>query len=509
MKNSFLLLALLFITVSHGYLLVVGDVGYTNARILYELYHDYDTEDVNVSVYKRVDGEYIPIPEFSQVIKSERRPNIFKINTLEENTHYKISFNDDFVLFHTFSSSTDSIRMIAVSCDHTITDDDYDTWYYMKDHEEWDLMAHLGDQIYADKLGYMQNNTDHIWTYEEILEGFRDVYRYTFGHPSKQAIYRYGSHLMVPDDHEIRDNMYWGHIPKTTDVFMAAGRQAMYEYQTALYRDIEREGETGPVYFNKQIGSIYLSFMDTRFYRVFHNDTQYPLLGMDQWNYWNATWTKAAQDDSVKSVVVLTSVPLMLYNGFFAYILADIYNDDKYPPHADYMSDTLNIFNAIFGLQDKAKGFIAGDSHIYSYSQICNDKHYCIPEYVSSGMSNRSTVLPRFLPFYFYSTSLSLSTYPYQGYYHYPKDMFAYKNYINFNITSNPITWTVFKDDRQLNTHLKIRQFMHKIIENSTLIFLSISMYFIAQFVVDLKQEMKEEEEEKKKQIQEQKEKTD
>lgn len=100
-------------------------------------------------------------------------------------------------------------------------------------------MAHLGDQIYADKLYYMENNKEKDWTYEEILEGFRDIYRYTFGSDTKQVIYRHNSHLMVPDDHEIRDNIFWyawvlsllslrENIEGVSDVFMSAGRQAMY-----------------------------------------------------------------------------------------------------------------------------------------------------------------------------------------------------------------------------------------------------------------------------------------
>ena len=55
---------------------------------------------------------------------AEKRPKILKLFGLEENTKYKVTFNGAEADFHTFSPETDSLKVIAVSCDHTITDDD-------------------------------------------------------------------------------------------------------------------------------------------------------------------------------------------------------------------------------------------------------------------------------------------------------------------------------------------------------------------------------------------------
>lgn len=68
---------------------------------------------------------------------AEKRPKILKLFGLEENTKYKVTFNGAEADFHTFSPETDSLKVIAVSCDHTITDDDDETWIHMINNDDW------------------------------------------------------------------------------------------------------------------------------------------------------------------------------------------------------------------------------------------------------------------------------------------------------------------------------------------------------------------------------------
>jgi hypothetical protein len=134
-------------------------------------------------------------------------------------------------------------------------------------------MVHMGDQVYADALTPFANAT-----FQELLLAFRTLYRDNWSRSTMQSILRSGAHYMLPDDHEVVNNLdarQWqgsSHTvpnpPDATDAIpvpidspawcalsqqqqavhsalarmpranlVLAGRQTFYEYQYALQAD--------------------------------------------------------------------------------------------------------------------------------------------------------------------------------------------------------------------------------------------------------------------------------
>lgn len=115
-------------------------------------------------------------------------------------------------------------------------------------------------------------------------------------------------------------------------------------------------------------------------------------------------------------------------------------------------------------------------------------------------MSNASTVLPRFLPFYFYTFSILFSQYPYYNYYNYPNDMFAYllssmvpsisyKNYITFNV-SKELTFAPYKDKNQLGLHLTLRQMMYSILSYAPVVVLFLAIVIMIKLLREFRTEI-------------------
>lgn len=122
-------------------------------------------------------------------------------------------------------------------------------------------MFHTGDQVYADRVW----NTSLKLSKEEIAERFRNVYRYTYGNPVQQSIYRYGSHIALPDDHDIVNNLdSWMITDPKRKIWVEAAKLVTYkkyinsyEYQTQLYMDLNEDLLINDnIYFSKRYKNI-------------------------------------------------------------------------------------------------------------------------------------------------------------------------------------------------------------------------------------------------------------
>lgn len=111
-------------------------------------------------------------------------------------------------------------------------------------------MFHTGDQVYADRVW----NLSLDLTYDEIAERFREVYRITYGNPVQQSILRYGSHLALPDDHDIINNLdSWMLNDPKMKLWVEAAKLVTYEYQTQLYLDLNDDlMKNDKIYYSKR-----------------------------------------------------------------------------------------------------------------------------------------------------------------------------------------------------------------------------------------------------------------
>lgn len=160
-------------------LLVVGLVTETKARILYEALSEDWVGAVRVEVLRGGEGGSA---HWTLEVTTQRFPQILVADGLEENTDYAVHFRrngrDERVTFRTMispasaatgnSASTDlSQRMVVVSCDRFVdfpSDDDFVRAMSKREAGRYNIMVHLGDNIYADKYAASHLNA----SFEEV-----------------------------------------------------------------------------------------------------------------------------------------------------------------------------------------------------------------------------------------------------------------------------------------------------------------------------------------------------
>jgi len=242
-----------------------------------------------------------------------------------------------------------------------------------------------------------QTETD-AQRYQRLLEEFREIYRQTWGHPTMQKIFRHGAHWMMPDDHDIFDNLDRHHLNSTLSPVVRAGRQAYYEYQFQLQEDgdlLDSEGRTSPRILSDaidhyiRIGSTILVFMDTRFQRVFQYESERPLFGQRQMLQLQENLAGWGKDDKIKTILILTAVPV-LFQSTPMCVLAEEMTREKYGAHPDLLSDTLYFLNLVKPFHKKI-WLISGDIHQFAHVKICESSgEVCLTELISSGMTRSS-----------------------------------------------------------------------------------------------------------------------
>lgn len=253
-------------TSSQPFLLVVGDVSKTTARILHE--------NLNFSKYSSTVFEIVDNRSSTLIQKNNWNytgsPQILKLSNLKENTNYEVIFEDEKtkiiegVQFKTFLDFESIQNFTVVSCNRFVEDSDPFMWNVIQsNHKNQKIRSgtfHLGDQVYCDTIPekfnnkYIKNSTineNNCVTYENLTNLFRDYYRITWLNPFMNSTLRNAPNWMIPDDHEIFNNAnpdFWEeilHPPKQKHLskslikfFMRAGLQSFIEYQYQLSNEI-------------------------------------------------------------------------------------------------------------------------------------------------------------------------------------------------------------------------------------------------------------------------------
>ncbi|KAL6059001.1 PhoD domain-containing protein [Balamuthia mandrillaris] len=250
-------------------LLVVGDVSDHTARVLYEGYHALGQKGEETMIASLIDETTASLI-VDTVIQVRTFPAVLKLADLLPEHNYSVSFysfssgreNADLfrgqVFFRTFPSHSTApalFKVAALSCNRWYDDRDVELWEKLAllDNDS-DVMLHLGDNIYADRIwkdfiSYLSQvpETSAEWekrraeaTYEYFLPKYRHIYRETFGQETVQKVLRRNAHWIITDDHEFVNNFGPDLLKDPVLAPMVwAGRTAFLEYQMQLLMDIE------------------------------------------------------------------------------------------------------------------------------------------------------------------------------------------------------------------------------------------------------------------------------
>jgi hypothetical protein len=345
-------------------------------------------------------------------------------------------------------------RVLVVSCDRFVDDGDDALWGAiardLDAHEDsYFGVAHIGDQVYVDagdarvpvrpvSEELMGDREKLRARYELIVQQFRGIYRATLGRPAAQRVLRRGAHWMLPDDHEIINNLNSYSVDRVFDrgasalgeaeqrglqLHYRAGLQVMYEYQYQLQRDVAWEKvdffedplkdvlASHPLYFSVEIDRLKLFFLDARFDRSFtlsSPDERQLLISPTQRGALERqlqSWTSEPPQDP--SIVVLSSMPLFFHSGFTANIVYAVEKElyPGHPEHARGLEELFGTFQAFLQPPSPAlKLLVGGDVHTLAHTQVCgaSGKTVCIDQLITSGLTNGSTAIHdvKLVPFY-------------------------------------------------------------------------------------------------------------
>lgn len=393
MKNVFLFLTF-FLIINSELLLIVGDVTTTTARVLYE---GPKNEKISVRLFSH---EVSMVKE--EVIEVEMKPKVIKFNNLPSNTNFVVQFGTDSVKFKTLPNqvSNQPLKIVVVSCNRFFEDKDDSLWKELSENEHDRIgMVHLGDQIYADIIG----KEYYMKSYDEILEEFRNIYRKSWSSPYITKVLRSGFHWMMPDDHDIINNLDEHFIESPLKNVILAGRQAFYEYQYQLFGDLDML-KNDEIYFFKNISNYGLAVMDFRFSRTFQYDKKNPLLGEKQYELLKSHVHLWNQSKDIEKILIFSAIPFPIMTELAANIVY-IAEKEKYMPHPELVDYTVDLLNFLKPYHSKVR-LIAGDAHHFAFTKLCDIDNVCLNQMVTSGITVKSTVIDS-LKIYTFTTLLN------------------------------------------------------------------------------------------------------
>ena len=218
----------------------------------------------------------------------------------------------------------------------------------------------------------------------------------------------------IPDDHEFTSNVDAVHLNSSSPFqrveVALAGRRGFIEYQMQLHHDVfDDDGNVilhdDFAYFTRRVGSSAFVFLDTRYQRSFHFEDEYPYLGSKQWDMVKKAMETFGMDDSVKHIFVISSIPLM----FTTSALADVAywgEREKFSSYHEVSQSNINLLNLLAQYAHKTS-IIAGDVHLFLHARLCPESEdQCLEQWVSSGVSPKSTIAETAVGFVFHSASI-------------------------------------------------------------------------------------------------------
>lgn len=477
-------------------LLVVGSVSATRARVLFE--QPNGAANTPFTLHVRVFTVARAHDSEPAIIKLQREwdvdaieggsPDVLILDALEPNRAYAVGLrvavatdDEEFVRFHTplaltsiekeGEQKTTPDRVLVVSCDRYVDDRDDTLWERIVDDMEshpdsYFGMAHIGDQVYVDagaasipivpvSRQLMMEQPELLrQRFDALLDQFRSLYRRTFGRPIVQRALRTGAHWMIPDDHEVANNLNYERVQRVFGPIVAttlepeqellwglalhyrAGLQVYYEYQYQLHANfpfahvdflfapLDDVVKRFPVYFAADVGNLKLFFMDLRFDRGFAMTVNKPklvphLVGDAQRTRLESQLAHWAAESKQNAVVVLSSVPLFFHSALTGAITYAI-EKERYPGmHAELpgLEALFNLFTRYSRSDDDddaayatLKLLVGGDVHTLAHSRVCErgavSAPRCLDQLITSGATKGSTAITdvKLVPFYFLAT---------------------------------------------------------------------------------------------------------
>ncbi|TYZ66817.1 hypothetical protein PybrP1_004217 [[Pythium] brassicae (nom. inval.)] len=468
-------------------LLVVGSVSATRARVLFERPNGTAGTPFALRVRMFAAGSTVHHSQ-PAVLELQREwvvdaieggsPDVLRLDDLEPNRVYAVGLrvaatgDEEIIKFRTplapVSTKTEtraaSDRVLVISCDRYVDDSDDTLWEQIVDDIErhpdsYFGMAHIGDQVYADAgaasiaivpvpRALMTDQPELLrQRFDALVDQFRSVYRRTFGRPIVQRALRSGAHWMIPDDHEVVNNLNYERVQRVFGTAEAAtpeheqerlwglalhyraGLQVYYEYQYQLQADfpfaqvdfllepLDDVVARFPVHFAVEVSKLKMFFMDLRLDRGFFTkpdkqEVPSQLIGDAQMTHLEARLAHWSAEDQGNAVVVLSSVPLFFHSavtGAITYLV----EKERYPGMQAQLPGLQALFNlfARYRRSDDAthsalRLLVGGDVHTLAHSRVCERAAVparCIDQLITSGATKGSTAITdlKLVPFYF------------------------------------------------------------------------------------------------------------
>lgn len=233
--------------------------------------------------------------------------------------------------------------------------------------EPYDVMIHMGDQLYSDIIKKKCSGGNYVKQY-------RNIYRKVFGSTAMQKILRKGSHIMICDDHEFYNNT--GSKDKENP-WCVAGQQMYLEYQESL----SNTNYTNCKLLNYNDKNIIIP--NLRYESIFNYKKSTPYISDELQN------TVIKSLDKSKMNILITSVPIIqyrhLYQNIFEFLVDRYKNKDKNNLYI-YAKNTERFLDHLRKSQCNLI-LVGGDSHLSSNSNITYNDITFAKQYISSGIS--------------------------------------------------------------------------------------------------------------------------
>lgn len=338
-------------------------------------------------------------------------PKILKFDQLEAGTLYFVEFhlkdsdekteidgssNVGTVYFQTLTRGEDGKDLVpenwlVASCNRV--DEDQDEVLLQEIAESYKNpqfpipMVHLGDQVYCDYVVQQRNTAGG--NFGSFLEDYRECYRRTWGRPVMQRILRSGSNWMLPDDHEVINNISPEMLKQE---YILAGIRAVLEFELQLQSDIHFIGGSfwKPFFQVKQFShGVKLMMLDWRFQRVIRFDKKHQGLGEIQLKFIES---HLANSDGDISLILFNNSPLLLIPQPLAHV-AYWFEKDVVLTHPFVFNDTVTLLNKL--LKVKSEVFVfGGDVHLFADSIITRKgSTKRIRQVTTSGLTSKSTAI--------------------------------------------------------------------------------------------------------------------
>jgi len=357
-------------------------------------------------------------------------PKAFVFENLQANTHYTVSFesvtnaHERQGSFRSFDSAASQIRVVVAACDKGPSKRGKVN-LFTKLYEEYvsqglvDVVVRHGDQVYADsafKIGkkIFQEEKEEKERDRKIVEEYQKVYRKMWNAPDVAKIFANVSHLMLWDDHEIRND--FGTLPQDRDrssmdyQIAKCARKAYWLYQRQLWDDVEDVDSPDREHDDEcsmhRFGWFGVMMVDGRGSRSFAvsgekkpGDDAHPFFSGSQWNKVSQALSPGGLYDETKCLVVCHSMPPLFMSTWASQCMG------KIPAQVDKMGlglspdEQCEYIELMHQWKARTQGeilLVGGDLHFGVQTDVMDKdgKQVLFKSLISSAISNSPPPLP-------------------------------------------------------------------------------------------------------------------